>query len=162
MILAGALFAGNALARVGETPEQATDRYGPARESYAGPYSNTMTRVYSKDGIRVVATFIMSTPDEKSVIGEIKYSLPKEMSQSNTVAKAVLLQLLEANAAGQHWEMRANRPDTQDYRRPGATATVALMSLTVTLDEYAAFAAVTKNRRVTEQSDRINKDLKDF
>lgn len=161
ILLVGAWFASTAWARVGENAEEAAERYGPPRESYAGAYSGTVTRVYTKDGVRVEASYFENNL-KKTVIGEIKYSLPAEMSQSNVVATAVLLQLLEANAAGQPWEMHTNRPVTQEYHRPGATALMTLTLLTVTLEEYAALVTKAKNEIVTDQADRIDKNLKDF
>jgi len=161
ILLSVALVAFNASARVGETSEQAVTRYGPALDTHAGSYSNTIVCEYKMAGIRVMATFF-TTASGKSVIGEIKYSLPLQMAQSNEVAKVVLLQLLEANSDGQHWEMIHNRPVTQDYTRPGATATVEPALLTVALTEYAAFAEAEKSRLVTEQGRRIDSHLKDF
>ena len=161
ILMVGALAVSNSWARVGETPAEAAERYGAPRESRAGAQSNTILRVYNKDGIRVEATY-MTNDSKQSVIGEIRYSLPKEMSQSNAVARAVLTQLLEANAAGQVWELQANRPVTQEYRRQGATALMTPTLLTVTLDEYAAFREAEKNRVMTKQADRIDKHLKDF
>lgn len=168
ILMLGALLASSAWARVGETAEQAAERYGPARDTHAGIYSNTIVREYRMAGIRVEATFFTVAPavfmiaQGKSIIGQIKYSLPYQMAQSNEVAKATLLQLLEANADGQHWEMVANRPATQDYTRPGATATVEQTQLTVTLTGYAAFAESEKARLVTEQGTRIENRMKDF
>ena len=161
VLIVGALFASNAGARIGETSDEAAKRYGPPLDSHAGAYSNTIARVYNKDGIRVEATFITSGSG-KIVIGEIRYSLPKEMGQSNAVAKVVLLQLLDANAAGQQWDIQNNLPATQIYHRPGVTATLTPNLLTVTLDEYAALVGAEKNSRVTEQSDRIDKHLNEF
>jgi hypothetical protein len=159
--LVGALFASHALARVGETSDEATVRYGPPSDALAGAYSNTTTRIYNKDGVRVEATFMMSSTG-KSIIGEIRYSLPRELGQSNVVAKAVLMQLLEANAAGQSWEIKRNLPTKQDYSRQGAFATLTSTMLTITLDEYSAYIAVEKNRIVTEQTIRIDKNIKEF
>ena len=161
LLMIGALLVGNAWARVGETVEQAAERYGSPSDFHAGLYSNTVVREYRMAGVRVEATFFASASG-KSVIGEIKYSLPYQMAQSNAVAKAVLLQLLEANAAGQHWEMQANRPVTQEYSRPGATAIVESTLLTVTLAEYTAFAISEKDRLVREQGSRIDTRMKDF
>ena len=159
--IVGTLFAGTVLARVGETPEEAAERYGPPRDSFHGIYSNTIIRVYNKDGILVEAAYFMNGSG-KSVIGEIKYLLPYEIGKSNVVAKTVFTQLLEANAAGQQWELQNNRPATQDYRRDGATATMTPALLTVTLDEYAVLVAAEKARIATQQGERIDRHLKDF
>jgi hypothetical protein len=161
IVIFGALFASNAWARVGETSDEAAERYGPPRDSHAGTYSNTITRTYNKDGVRVEATFMMSSTG-KSIIGEIRYSLPREMGQSNVVAKAVLMQLLEANAAGQSWELKRNLPTTQEYTRQGAVATMTPTMLTITSEEYAVYIAAEKARIVTEQAIRIDKNIKEF
>ena len=150
-----------AWARVGETPDETEVRYGTPLDSHPGLYSNTMVRTYSRAGILVEATFFMSNSG-KSIVGEITYSLPYPTGQSNELTKVVLLKLLDANAAGQRWDMQANRPDTQEYSRPGATATVAPDLLTITLDEYAAFAAAEKTRLIAEQLDRIESHIRDF
>ena len=78
ILIIGAWLACNAWARVGETPEEAAARYGLTRSSYAGAYSNTIVRIYNKDGIRVDATF-MTSKTGKSIVGEIKYTLPRAM-----------------------------------------------------------------------------------
>jgi hypothetical protein len=161
ILIVGVLFASNAEARVGETAEQAVEQYGHPNGSYAGNCSNTITCVYNKDGIQVEATFFTNNVG-KNVIGEIKYSLPNEISQSNAVAKVVLLQLLGANAAGQHWEMQNNRPATHDYQRKGAMATMEPTLLTVILDEYAVVVAAARERLVTEQGKQIDEHLKEF
>ena len=161
ILMLGALLVGSAWARVGETAEQAAERYGPALDTHAGIYSNTIVREYRMAGVQVEATYF-TIAQGKIVIGEIKYSLPYQMAQSNTMAKAALLQLLEANADGQHWDMHANRPASQDYTRPGATATVEQTQLTVTLNEYTVYADSEKARIVREQGARIDTRMKDF
>ncbi len=161
IVILGALFVSNALARIGETSNEATERYGHSNESFAGTYSNTIVRLYNKAGIKVEALFFMDHAG-KSVIGQIKYSLPEELSQSNLVAKAVFLQLLEDNAGGQHWEMQNNLPTTQNFQREGAFATMTATLLTVTLGEYGVFLDAEKAHLAGKQSGRIDKQLKDF
>jgi len=53
VLIVGALLASNAWARVGETSDEATERYGPPRDAHSGTYSNTITLNYNKDGVRV-------------------------------------------------------------------------------------------------------------
>lgn len=156
-----ALFASYVLARVGEAPEEATKRYGLPHESRPGTYSNTSTRIYIKDGIRIDATFMMSKSG-KSIIGEIKYLLPKEMTQSNEVAKAVMTQLLEVNSGGQVWEFKRNLPTIQDYSRPDAVASMSPTRLTITLNEYTDYITAEKSRIGAEQASKIDKNIKEF
>ena len=100
LMMAGAVLAMTAWARVGETPDETEVRYGTPLDSHPGLYSNTMVRTYSRAGILVEATFFMSNSG-KSIVGEITYSLPYPTGQSNELTKVVLLKLLDANAAGQ-------------------------------------------------------------
>lgn len=131
ILIVAILLAGNALARLGETSEEASKRYGEPLLSKVE--SNTVSRTYEKAGICIGTTFFNDRTG-KSVVGEISYLFPTEISQSNSVP--LIMQMLEANAGGQHWNKELGDGGFQCFRRQGATASTRMIVLTVTLDEY--------------------------
>jgi hypothetical protein len=153
MIMAVAIFAGNAIARLGETSEEAAKRYGEPLQSQND--TNAIIRSYEKNGIRIYATFFTSGSNA-CIIGQMNYSIPEGMSQSNSTA--MLLQLLEANADGVKLRKEACVMEGDSFRREGFTAfALTARSLTVILDEYF-FGVLTKGwARIGETVDETTK-----
>ncbi len=132
ILIVATFLAGNALARLGETAEEASKRYG--EPLFTKVESNSISRTYEKAEIGVGTTFF-NDKTGKSVIGEISYLFPNGISPSNSLS--LIMQMLEANADKQHWEKELGEGGHLCFRRKGATASTRMnVVLTVTLDEY--------------------------
>ncbi len=104
-ILALALLAGTAFARLEESPEQCATRYGkPLRETADG---ETVVREYKKSGIDVLIRFM--TKKEKlfafnqAVLIAYAKSSPSE-GRNQPLSKAEIGKLLDVNSQGQQWQ----------------------------------------------------------
>jgi hypothetical protein len=117
LVLLFCLLAGTARARLGETMEQCTERYGPVIEKRKPllPQSDAETAVYSKSGVTIIVEF------HKDTAWHITFRKPTLQSEE---IEALLL----ANASKGSWSTPLMYLD-RDYRLSGDQKRIAVSSL---------------------------------
>ncbi len=110
-------MAGTARARLGETIEQCTERYGPVIEKRQPllPQSDAETAVYSKSGVTIIVEF------HKGAAWHITFRKPNLQSEE-------IEALLQANATKGNWSAPLMYGE-RDYRLSGDQKRIAISSL---------------------------------
>lgn len=154
------MFAGwTASARLGETAEQAEQRYGKGEIKtgltdifVGGPApEGCVKRVYSKNGISIGATFFPNKAG-KMVVGYLYFAFPNAVA-----AAAAFPDLLKSNAGGEEWRQVAG-----GYVREGATASLIGYLTTFKLKEYDAYVAAVNAKRKASMQEQAKGSIKGF
>jgi hypothetical protein len=183
-VVVAALIASNAWARLGDTAQEAEKRFGPPERTWTNNAVKTVSRSYTKGGMRIEAHFFRNKSG-KTVIGRITYEQGRvkvnELPTTPTTnATAQFFQkLLEANANGETWTTAQERHGvwevtherdsavslSQQYMRKGAKAECrdsVPASMTATLDEYTDYMNSQKAENDRKTKEVMKKDMDGF
>lgn len=140
------LSLGLAWARIGESPEGITERYGTSRGEFERINTNHVVRTYMSDGYKIVVSFV----DNKSV-SEI---FTKTSEVDTRIQRSEILDLLEANSQGQEWQPKASGGLQQHWwqRADGRLGAIYITNdkppkLWIFTTEYMEFAREAKSSR---------------
>ena len=167
-----ALGASAAFARINETIEEATTRYGQGTQLLGSNRSSfSLVRLATKmvtiklanpnlwmfksGDIRIYAAPYLRN-DGKTVIGEIAFIIPKPINSDSDALNKMLTGLLDANSEGGKWVSGPNNQFDPQWERPGAKATYKVFgpSLTIISDDY--YQSVINKINETEKSSITN------
>ena len=142
-----------AFARINETIDEATARYGQGKHLPPIRAAVSMVRLstamvspklkspdlwmFSSGDIKIYAATHQRN-DGKTVIGEIAFVIPKPVTADSNAFNKVLSGLLDANSEGGKWVSSSDNQFDPQWERPGAKALYKVFgpSLTIISDDY--------------------------